>query len=336
MNIENNVVRMNLDASYVSPDMNQMSSSLDAMALSSAVATVAFLKANYLPSLYAKTTRWTRGAVEGRQVLGESCKRVAINLEQQITKLRNLEIEFAGATDADDLEDIRDERSEVVKRAVDTTQTEINKLSSVLSNVSDPFDAQVTQGYITGFEDDGLRLSAEIARLEENRTNVEAQRKTITDAISALETVGLTAIGEDAILTAEKVIALGAQPPQLAVIQLAFEQIKKTLEDTKATLSFLTLVKERDALREKSNQVSKSINALLASNTQRIERINFIGAVHAVNAQRTVYTTELGKVVMSFNTFIKTVKNPSGTDIEREHHFINNALQLVNYLKPIR
>ncbi|MEB0094562.1 alpha-xenorhabdolysin family binary toxin subunit B, partial [Pseudomonas sp. CCI4.2] len=77
----------------------------------------------------------------------------------------------------------------------------------------------------------------DILQLTEARDVFSAQRKVFTNALATLEAVGLMSFGEDAILTAEKIAGMGMQPPIMALVQMALDQMKKTLADAQAAFS---------------------------------------------------------------------------------------------------
>ncbi|POY78797.1 hypothetical protein BKM09_007785 [Pseudomonas amygdali pv. morsprunorum] len=66
-------------------------------------------------------------------------------------------------------------------------------------------------------------LHTTLARLNE-------ERQVLSTAIDALESKGATSIAKDTLINADKVLSLGMQPPELAVIMLALEQMKATLD----------------------------------------------------------------------------------------------------------
>ncbi|MEB0040380.1 MULTISPECIES: alpha-xenorhabdolysin family binary toxin subunit B [unclassified Pseudomonas] len=331
-----NVVTMKQNAEFDDPQLEVMNGSTEQMRDARAIAEVAALNTNYLPSLLAKSRGWCEVVIGSRSTLENSCQAIAIELDLAVSRVRSYQEELAQMDDEEDQEDAVSGGNARLARAIKATGEEASKLESALSNMSDHFDPAKTKAYWLEFASGNEQLIADIQQLTEARDVFSAQRKVITNAMATLEAVGLMSIGEDAILTAEKIAGMGMQPPKMALVQMALDQMKKTLADAQAAFSYLSMVAERDGLRKKIDAKSDAITVLEKSNLLVIERMKFLTAVHTMDEQRKLYRAEFKKVVSSVNLFLTINAAATMEDADASLQFINNASQLVSYLSAIR
>ncbi|MEA9996989.1 alpha-xenorhabdolysin family binary toxin subunit B [Pseudomonas sp. 10B1] len=335
MNSQSNVTSLKLNANYIEPNVNVMSSSLAEMQNNMAVAQVAFNKVSYLPNLISTFSTWVDAALTGRQILKESSQRMAVEFHLTVPKLRQLNDEYRQCDDPDEQVDILDEVNKSLTNTVDKTLEEAKKLNKCLANISGSFDPSATTSYLDGFETQSQSLKAEIEHLKAQESDWSQQRTVLTEAIAVIELQGVATGAQEAILTTEKIAELGVQPPEMALIQLAVDQLKKSIDNAKATFSFLDLVAERDRLRTRIDTCSSHIASRDAEIGRIVERIKLIKAIHIINEHRNIFATEFDKIVNSVYLFLELNNVPEQHDDVRSLTLINYAIQLEKYLNPI-
>lgn len=335
MNSQNNVTSLKPNAHYIEPDVKVMSSSLAEMQNNMAVAQVAFDKIGYSPTLISKFSTWVDAALTGRQILKESSQRMAVEFNLTVPKLRQLNEEYRQCDDPDEQVEILEEVNKFLTKTVNKTLEEAKKLNNCLVNFNGSFDPSTTTSNLDGFETQLQSLKAETEILKVQESDLSQQRTVLTDAIGAIELQGITTGAQEAILTTEKIAELGVQPPEMVLIQLAVDQLKKSIDNAKATFSFLDLVAARDRLRTKIDTCLSHIASRNAEIGRVMERIKLIKAIHIINEHRNIFATEFDKIVNSVYLFLELNNVPEEDDDVRSLTLINYAIQLEKYLNPI-
>ncbi|MFP3547583.1 alpha-xenorhabdolysin family binary toxin subunit B, partial [Rhizobium sp. SIMBA_035] len=85
----------------------------------------------------------------------------------------------------------------------------IKLLSNKLLSTKVPFDRSTTQRYLEEATNAKTRAEAALDLLDKDKIKLQNQRQTLTTAIDALSAGGIEEIGDDIILTLEKVTSLG-------------------------------------------------------------------------------------------------------------------------------
>lgn len=322
---------MNLDA----PDLKVMDDSIKAMHQASASADVAFNTTKYLPDLYAITVKWVGNATSSRAALGKTCRAIGIRLELSIRELKMFNAQLAEISEPEELEDMYDEVKKSHAGALDAINTEAKALALALSNINQTFDSSQTKLFLQALGKDADKVVADIENLESAKAKLDEQRAVLTAGIDALESKGIIDTAQDVILTTEKVAAMGLQPPEAALIELALEQMKKTLENAKAAMNFLSLISARDVVVDHINVKSAAIASLKLEKSLIAQRVTFINAAHELDAQQRIFATEVKKVITSINSFLALNKYDLKNVEDDTVQFINDASALTNYLKLI-
>jgi len=320
---------------FDAPNLDIMTSSINAMLQASASADVAYNKTAYLPDLYAKTCKWFGDATLSRAALGKACRAISINFELSIIQFGLWNDQLAESTDPTDLEDVYAELKKTHASALGVTNTEAKNLAAALNNIDQPFDSVQTKLYLVGLDKDTAQFVADIDKLKKDQGVLTDQRKVMTDAIEALESTGLIDTAQDVLLTAEKIAGMGLKPPEVALIELALEQMKKTLENAKAALNYLSLIAARDKIREQIEAKASALASLEKSNSLVTQRVVLINAIHELDEQQKILTTEFKKVVTSVSVFLALNKDDLKDEKDGTVEFVSNASKLMDYLTPI-
>ncbi|WP_443691844.1 alpha-xenorhabdolysin family binary toxin subunit B [Pseudomonas sp.] len=330
MTTTNNVVTLGAHANFAAPDMQQLTGAVRAIRDLSANTDVQFLKVSYLPNLHDKFKRLTGDVYDSNSQVRESSQKLMHQLMAALKTVRLNETAPAPLTDERTAESI-----EMISDTLDVVKLEGGKLEARLSAVSWPLDRQSTDSFIAGLTDDITRITQDIDQATTTVDRLNEQRKVLTAGIDALETKDITAFGKDSILTAEKVLALGVTPPEVELIKLALEQMKKLVEEIGKGITFFPLVKERDALVSKINR-TRDTDAL-KNNEKRLmeQRIEFINTLYSIDDQRVLYVNEARKINLSTQRFIDTQSAHSASTEERVAVFIEGAVAFSDYLNVI-
>ncbi|MBX8496044.1 alpha-xenorhabdolysin family binary toxin subunit B [Pseudomonas cichorii] len=318
------------------PDLLAMSASQNALSSKLVIADVLYSKTAYLPNIYQRFKRINNAVIVERQRLGGACMKLKIDIESRIAQLRKYDQELAETKDQDDLNDIQAERAYTLKNAMTVASTEAVKQANALNEMKEASGRQQTQEFQTSLEQDVLKATTGINDTNTLLASLQEERRVLTEAIDAIESKGFASIAKDTLLTAEKVIALGVQPPQIAVITLAIEQMKATLEYGAEGINFISMIKRRDSMRERIDKLFEKVTQKEKDKQALTQRIELITCFHAMDDQRTLYVEQYQKIAQTIDSFLAINQAAALDEKELSRRFINTGLQLASYLQPIR
>ncbi|MBX8486654.1 alpha-xenorhabdolysin family binary toxin subunit B [Pseudomonas cichorii] len=318
------------------PDLLAMSASQNALSSKLVIADVLYSKTAYLPNIYQRFKRINNAVIVERQRLGGACMKLKIDIESRIAQLRKYDQELAETKDQDDLNDIQAERAYTLKNAMTVASTEAVKQANALNEMKEASGRQQTQEFQTSLEQDVLKATTGINDTNTLLASLQEERRVLTEAIDAIESKGFASIAKDTLLTAEKVIALGVQPPQIAVITLAIEQMKATLEYGAEGINFISMIKRRDGMRERIDKLFEKVTQKEKDKQALTQRIELITCFHAMDDQRTLYVEQYQKIAQTIDSFLAINQAAALDEKEFSRRFINTGLQLASYLQPIR
>lgn len=317
------------------PDLDVINSSLTAMLKAWSVADVAFSKTQYLPDLHASCRRWYSNAVNSRATLNKVCRAVSIEFTTAVKKFNALNNASVGSTDPVFLEEINVSLKKLQTRQVNFMGVEYSKLAKALDTIDNALNTSGTKSYLIGLEKDTATFVERIDNLKQDADTLTDQRKVLTDAIEALEGTGLINTAQDLTLTGEKIISMGLLPPQAALIALALEQMRKTLEDANAALNYLSLIAARNIVRERIEAKTTEVAALEQSNSLVAQRVLYLNAIHDLNDQQLELAMEFTKVVTSFRSFLAVITKQLTDEDDGAAEFFAGLDKLTVYVKLI-
>lgn len=191
-------------------------------------------------------------------------------------------------------------------------------------------------GYIAGLEKDKESYLKMIEKLQVALSQSQREKKTISEAIEAIEKAGIEKIGKDVALTIDKLLELGLKPTELELVKFAIETVKKAIEDIGAGLRFFDMIKGSDAVQAKIDGLLNNIQSEKDKQTAAEEKVKFIQAAHLIEDQRSVYVAEYQKAVESFELFVTSMEfKKFSDDADYSAAFQKEASIFINYLSPL-
>nr|WP_260408818.1 alpha-xenorhabdolysin family binary toxin subunit B [Pseudomonas cichorii] len=332
----NNVTAIDTQLNIQTPDMSIMSASLNTLNTTLVSADVLYAKTLYLSNLYERFKRINKVIVIERQRLGETSARLIIDIQSKTGVLREYDQELNETENPDDIRDIQEERANALQQTINLVRNEAGRMANVLSDMKENVNRPQTLEFLNSLEKDVIQGTARVNDITTRLTALKEERRVLSEAIDAIESKGLANIAKDTLLSAEKIAALGLQPPQTAVIALAIEQMKATLEYGAEGLTFIALIKRRDSLRERIERMLEQLAQREKEKLALVQRVELIGCFHTMDDQRSAYAEQYQKIVQTIDHFVALNKVIATDDKERSARLISSGLQLVNYLQAIR
>lgn len=320
----------------LAPDTSAMATSLNLMNDSLFKADVLFASTRYLPHLYEKFKRLNTVVITEQQQLAEHCARVVINVESNIPLLRACNLQLNSNKDPEENAELQAERSHLLKASLSLVSAEGHQLNKALSLMTANHDRQQTQKFQQSLSNDAVGATANNAVMAAELVRLTEERRVLSGAIAAIESKGLAGIAKDTVITAQSVMALGMQPPEMALITLALEHMKATIEQGAEGINLIAMFKRRDGLRLRFDTLTATLTEAEKSRLELLQRIELIGHFHAMDEQCAVYAEHYRKIVKTLENFTALNDAPASDDQQRSTRLIDSGLQLVAYLTLIR
>lgn len=329
------IIQFNTDITYTAPDIEHIKSTLNNMLKQNAELEFSFSETGYLPSIHAKAKVLYTSLAPSQRIFNEQL----FAIETATTKaLRNLNKYRAAMTDdmsEDDLESNTYARAQTVitfKKALAPAVQALQKQFKTLADVS--FDPALTTTYKDGLLAELEPLGTDVAMVKEEIAEVEAARKTLNDAMAVLEKDNFVDIAKDTLLTVENISAAGLAAPEVELVKLAVEQMKKTLEHIGEALNYITMNKQRDGLIKRLSELKTRNTALDAEAKQITSKTNVIVSIHSLFESFFSARAEYAKIDQSINAFVNHLALADEADYE--DRLVAAAPSLIAYLNETR
>ena len=317
-------------------DISVMRHSLDAMRNEQVKADVAYMKTAYLPDTYEKFKRLNLTLGLEHQRLGEYSTRLIIDISATIDELRVWNAKLNTPGNPDELEDAKLSLTRIFAKMLKTASAEARKLHSGRDAIGEIFDGRQAQDFLTSLEVDIARLAVSRSEQDAQLVILDGKRTVLSEAIDALESTGFATVAKETLLTGEKILALGLQPPQIALITLAIEQLKATVDGAVVGFNFLSLVKQRDTLRIRINKLNQEKVETGREQLSLTQRTQLIGHFNSMREFRSNYLQQYKNVLQTVENFISCNQLPGADEGERSRRFVSSGLQLIGYLQPLQ
>lgn len=325
---------------YPAADVLLMKKSLSEMNTELTTANAIFTRQQYLPALKETcvqlVSRVDTCAEKLRATALQSSNELKTNRLMLISIESKLASELAGENDIENIQAYLHERNRQLKKAVVKIVEMTKEIRKYVREVSGGFDKTPTMGFIVGLEKDKESHLEIIEKLQVALSQSQNEKKTISDAIEAIEKAGIEKIGKDVALTIDKLLELGMKPTDLELVKFAIETVKKAIEDIGAGLRFIDMIRGSDAVQAKIDGLLNRLQSEKSKQSAADEKIKFIQAAHLIEDQRSVYVAEYEKAVGSFELFLASMGfDEFSDDDDYSAVFQKEASTFINYLSPL-
>ena len=327
-----NIIPFSTDVNYTPPDIDLIKLSIGPMLKLAADAEFAFNETRYLPSMYAKAQGLYTLVVHAQGKIDEHIYTLETVTGNALTSLHRYRAEQIDDTPEEKHSLNAYARAQTIttfkKNATEAT-LEIRAQFKNLFGVV--FDPALSTSYMDGLATEQTPLSSQMTSLEQQMTGLQDSRKIINDAMAVLEKGNFADIAKDALLTAENISAVGAAAPEVELIRLAMEHMRKTLEHAGQAISYLTLYEQREKLIGKIDALKPKL-ADCADQLKTINhKIKLIVSIHGLFERFFSARAEYAKVDQSVTAFFNHLALAS--EAEYEDRLVAAAPSFIAYLK---
>lgn len=286
--------------SYPPVDVATLTFSIEQMREARTQAEVLKTRLAYLPDLFDRFNRIVIGMGQCQSQLQDSAQSGVNDLQNSLRRLTRNETDRLKETDPEVIEEIDDERKEILRSISSAMTRQASSVRGALHDIDARFDVRLTQAYIADFQRDELVANAEIAQLEGKLAELAAERKVMNDGVTLLEKSGVEKLGKDVELTIAKITELGLAPPEIKLVMAAIDQLKRTLIGIGESVRFLDMVRESDKLKQKVEGVQADIDRERSAIRDSQGKIEYLEAIHVMEDRRAKYADAYRPAVNAF------------------------------------
>jgi hypothetical protein len=327
----NNVYAFNTDLEFEAPDLPLIRGSAESMLELGAIAKHAFNSTQYLPSLHTKAGELRTTALKSQKLLNDCYGSLRLDMETRLNRLRKYKAEFDPQASDEDQEDNLYYRGTELKKAVDYASGQHGKAMTILGQLHFIFNPDATDGFLQELQQEEQAYEVSIEKLEEIISTFSEQRQILSDGMKVLESTNFADIAKDTLLTLENVSAMSVTMPEVEMVKMAMDQMKKTLEGVSKTLNYMSMYQERDRIVAKLKSEIEQRDACVTSKRTTKDKIKLINAIHGLYSNFSIIVGELKKVESAVRLFATLIKTGGGQE-QQEKTFLDAAPSFIAYL----
>jgi hypothetical protein len=326
-----NILKFSNDVTYLTPDMNVINVSLDAMLAQSASAQLAFEATGYLPTVYEKASPLRTSIVTVHLKVDEQLYTLGTLTDTALRKLNECRAEIT----EDMVEEerslnlyAREQTIITFKKGFSTAAKALQDQYKTISGVT--FDPALTTTYKEKLLDELPSLNAQITAIDKNLRTLDDSRTIINDAMALLEKKNVADVARDTLLTVESLSALGLAAPEVELIKLAMEHMRKTLEHISEAINYQTMYDERAKLIDTIQREKSKKEARVAEVNTVTHKTILLTSIHELFASFFCARAEYAKIDQSVNAFVNYLALSDEADFEDQ--FVGAAPSFIAYV----
>jgi hypothetical protein len=288
----------------------------------------------YLPTFYKKVTRIDHGLRTAHYQLKEILASLSTPLGLSLERFARSEASYNRAQTASKPAVIKRMVDEVLEilRLVDETREELRqKAPPLLETV----ELDATRRFLADLAVEAEQLLLDMEALTQRKETLEQEHRTLTDALSLIESKGFAQVGKDTILNAQQVSKLALATPELALLEQGIEFAQKVLDEAQGLVNYVSLTKARDVVRQRVSDLSTQVESKKGELDRVGMRQELITATHRFDGHQTTYITEFKKIKAALSAFLDTHTMADLQDETVRAGVINQTTTLITHLNTI-
>ncbi|MBC3376012.1 alpha-xenorhabdolysin family binary toxin subunit A [Pseudomonas sp. SWRI92] len=291
---------------------------------------------DYLPDVVDRMIKLAT-AINGKTyALRVSTQTAKIALEAADEALKDYQEEFEDA-DTDGLkQEIRADMEKSLREVFRKISEQAIELKEIQLNLSVRYDRDASKQWVIALEKDREFAEEQKNRAEAKRAELVVRMKEVSDAIDLLGRSGIERIGQEAQLTAERLMEMALTPPQLQIAVEAMKILKKAIAGLGETLSYLNMVAGYNTLTERASELRVQVENSSREISAAQGKIDLVESMDGLDGVRWDYIKEFSNVVAAFEIFSSVFEREETLPVE-DH--VSNARAVIpgilRYLRPL-
>lgn len=319
--------------------------SLEIKTVSLAVLNAAVQETNTTAKMLVQQHNYLPGVVGAMDDLAISINRTTFNvrkvaqssisyLEGAARKLKGYQAELDDPEIADE---VRGDMETELRQAFKDISAQSEDLKSIQLGISTPYDKVASGRWIASLQQDRADAEQNKANTEQKLIDLQAQMKSVTDAIDSIEKAGIEKIGQEAQLTQDSLAALGMAPPQVQVALLAVDTLKKIISGIGEAISYLNMVAGYNRLRERASELRAQLEKQTRAIAQLDGEIRLVETLDELDAARWAYVKVFSNIVIAYEKFTLDFEQDKSKPVEVRALAVTTKIpDIIDYLSPLR
>ncbi|NUT85680.1 alpha-xenorhabdolysin family binary toxin subunit A [Pseudomonas corrugata] len=258
-------------------------------------------------------------------------------LDRALGNLKQIQEDFDNAHDRNEQLEISREMEDELQEVFVAVAQQTRELKALQVDLGARYDKSASAQWIATLEQDRAFAEAQKNKVEAKRVELDAQMKSVADAIELIGRAGVEKIGQQAQLTLDNLMAMGMAPPQVQIAMLAMDTLKKTLSGIAETISYLNMVAGYNRLEERAKQLRLEAEAYTRDIALIQGKVELVQTLDALNSGRGNFLKEFLNIVAAFEQFAGAFEPQKSQPVEAR---VRSACDLIpgmiNHLRPLR
>lgn len=305
-----------------------------AMQKSNTTAQMLFEQFNYMPGIVRNMNDLSIAVQRATFDMRSQARTDIIHLERARDKLKGYQAELAYP---EDVEEVREDMENELKSTSNKISERYEDLKVIRSSLSTAYDRATSQQWIATLQQDRDVTEALKVKSDEKLTDLEKQMKSASEGIDLIAKAGVEKIGQEAQLTLDNLKALGLAPPQVQIVMLAIDTLKKIISGIGEAISFLNMLDAYNKLRDKAADLRVQLKKYKSDIARTDGKIQLVNALDQLDEGRWGYVNEYSNLVNGFDSFRQDFRQDKSQPVEeRADAAIARITEVVRYLKSVQ
>jgi len=258
-------------------------------------------------------------------------------LDRALGNLKQIQEDFDNAYDRNEQLEISREMEDELQEVFVAVAQQTRELKALQVDLGARYDKSASAQWIATLEQDRAFAEAQKNKAEAKRVELDAQMKSVADAIELIGRAGVEKIGQQAQLTVDNLMAMGMAPPQVQIAMLAMDTLKKTLSGIAETISYLNMVAGYNRLEERARQLRLEAEAYTRDIALIQGKVELVQTLDALDSGRGNFLKEFLNIMAAFEQFAGVFEPQKSQPVEAR---VRSACDLIpgmiNHLRPLR
>ncbi|RVD76934.1 alpha-xenorhabdolysin family binary toxin subunit A [Pseudomonas koreensis] len=292
-----------------------------------------FEQFDYMPGTVGTMNNLALAVNKATYDLRSQAQATGIYLERAEKKLRSYQAELEYPEDADE---VREDMEVELKNIFNKVSVQTEDLKAVHKSISAHYDRSASAEWVVTLKAERATTVELKVTFDEKLAGLAVEMKSVSEGIDLIAKAGIEKIGEQVQLSLENIKALGLAPPQVQVVLLAIDTLKKMISGIGEAISFLNMLAAYNRLNDKAGDLRTQINKYIKDIARIDGRIELVETLDQLDDARAKYAGEFSILIDDFTQFASDFRQNTSLPVEtRAQAAIVRVAEVVKHLKSI-
>ncbi|MBT9266772.1 alpha-xenorhabdolysin family binary toxin subunit A [Pseudomonas sp. MG-9] len=292
-----------------------------------------FEQFDYMPGTVGTMNNLALAVNKATYDLRSQAQATGIYLERAEKKLRSYQAELEYPEDADE---VREDMEVELKNIFNKVSVQTEDLKAVHKSISAHYDRSASAEWVVTLKAERATTVELKVTFDEKLAGLAVEMKSVSEGIDLIAKAGIEKIGEQVQLSLENIKALGLAPPQVQVVLLAIDTLKKMISGIGEAISFLNMLAAYNRLNDKAGDLRTQINKYIKDIARIDGRIELVETLDQLDDGRAKYAGEFSILIDDFTQFASDFRQNTSLPVEtRAQAAIVRVAEVVKHLKSI-